>query len=675
MHIRFLYRFILITLIGMAGHLYANAQDTINLVRSGRLNVLVREGLTRVYSDTVNGKIIQAEFSHGTTLLYADSAIRSNNENKIDAYGHVHINNNDSVHTYSDIVNFDGNTKIATLRGNARLVQGGVVITSPEMIYDMNAKIGSYINGGKLVNEGSTLTSREAFYYTEPRDVYFRGNVVLVNPDYTLSTDTLLYNTETKIATIVAPTTINDGKRITYVTSGYYNTNTGQGDFEGRPLITDSTGDFTADRINVDKMNGVAIAIGNMVWRDTVNKIILLGNYGQVNQTDRSVLATQRPVAITYSEKDSLFMTGDTMFSGVILPDTAKVFPKDSLLSVHAPDMEADSLVQSTDSAADAFRDRADAAIDSVPNAFRQRADAAIAGRDSIPRRVNAGMDSVAKRIDAARDSIPKQIAAASDAIPKQIDAARDSIRQRVDATIAVRKDSLPKVTAMRPQRDSLPLKRTMDMPGAITFKTDSLPSDSAATPKDTTEKRYIKAYHNVRIFSDSLQAVCDSAYYSSVDSVFRMFKEPVIWVKELQMSGDTVYLFTKDKKADRMLLDQSGLLASEVTPGFYNQIKGNTITGYFRESKLYYMRIYGNAESIVFQQDQDSAFTNVQRSTCAIIDMHFVDGELEYIVNIKDHEGGIYPFTQFPIDQRTLSNFKWEGNRRPKSRYSLIGN
>lgn len=625
----FQYRFILILLMGLTGSFYANAQDSsevIKIIRSGRLNFIKKDSLelTRVYSDTINGAHVQALFQHGTTLLYADSAIKRTDA--VDAYGNVHINNNDSVHTYSDFLHYNGPTRVATLRGNARLTDKQVVISGPEMVYDMNAKIGSYSNGGKLVNEKSTLTSHEAFYYTETKDVYFKKNVVLINPDYTLSTDTLLYNTDTKIATIVAPTTINDGKRITYVSSGIYNTETGMGNFTSRPIITDSTGDFTADNIDIDKLSGVATATGNMIWRDTVHKIILLGNYGQINQTNKFVFATQRPVSITYSGKDTLFMTGDTLASGIIKKDTAKVYAKDSIIAIQAP----------------AISDSLETAPDSAASEFRKRADLAIAGR----------RDSATITVQPSRP----------DSIPKIADANRDSLRARI-ALSGLKPDSIaPTVPIRGLQPDSLAAR-------PLAMVTDSVP------PKDTTEHRYINAYHNVRIYSDSLQAVCDSAYYSSVDSVFRMYQKPVLWVKEMQMFGDTVFLFTKNKKGDKILLDQNAMLATEVIKGYYNQIKGNTITGYFKDDKLYYMRVYGNAESLVYQQDADSAFTNVQRSTCAIIDMHFVDGQLEYIVNIKDHEGGIYPFTQFPADQRLLTNFKWEFDRKPKSRYELIGN
>src|SRR6266511_4258606 len=64
---------------------------------------------------------------------------------------------------------------------------------------------------------------------------------------------------------------------------------------------------------------------------------------------------------------------------------------------------------------------------------------------------------------------------------------------------------------------------------------------------------RYFEAYNHVRIYSDSLQAVGDSLFYSGEDSVFRLFKEPIVWSRDSQITGDTIYLYTQNKKPKRM--------------------------------------------------------------------------------------------------------------------------
>ena len=85
----------------------------------------------------------------------------------------------------------------------------------------------------------------------------------------------------------------------------------------------------------------------------------------------------------------------------------------------------------------------------------------------------------------------------------------------------------------------------------------DSLASDTmtskdlAINEKDSTN-RYFEAYRNVRIFSDSMQAVADSMFYSFKDSIFRLFQKPIVWSNKSQITGDTILVFTKNKKADR---------------------------------------------------------------------------------------------------------------------------
>lgn len=70
-------------------------------------------------------KLIGAvEMKHDSTLMYCDSAYIYSKTNTVDAWGHIHINNNDSVHAYSNTLKYDGNTRLAKLIGNARLEDG-----------------------------------------------------------------------------------------------------------------------------------------------------------------------------------------------------------------------------------------------------------------------------------------------------------------------------------------------------------------------------------------------------------------------------------------------------------------------------------------------------------------------------------------------------------------------
>lgn len=568
------YGLILLAGIGVTSLIAANNRNTNTIISSQppvqedtskRIHILNADNLSLITKDSVDERRFRGNvvFRQSTSLLYCDSAVFNQAKNMIEAWGHVHINQDDSIHTYSDYLIYMGNTRVATLTGNAKLTDNKIVLTSPEIQYDMNTKIGTYTKSGKLVNEKSVLTSQEGFYYAETKDVYFKKNVVIIDPGFTLSTDTLLYNSTTKIATILAPTTINDGKMTMYVTKGYYNTDIGYGSFSDRPIIEDSTNTFTANEIQTDKATGISIATGNMIWRDTAQKVSVLANYGIVNQFNKTVLATRKPVMLLEGKTDTLLVAADTLFSGII--------------------------------------------------------------------KINQVVDTAVAKPDSGT-----------------------FVRARLTDSSTLVKDSSTFVRA--------PLTDSSSTPAA------------PAAAKDTTEKRFLIAYNHVKIYSDSLQGVADSVYYSGVDSIFRLYKEPVLWASGNQLIGDTIFLFTKNQKADKLLLDQNAMIINEAGPGMYNQVKGNTILGFFGDEKLDSMYANGNAENIYYVQDNDSAFISINRLLSAATHIYFENGELERIVFLKEAEATMYPFTQMPEEQKKLPGFKWVIERKPRSKYELLG-
>ncbi|HXB42560.1 MAG TPA: hypothetical protein VNV85_00810, partial [Puia sp.] len=192
--------------------------------------------------------------------------------------------------------------------------------------------------------------------------------------------------------------------------------------------------------------------------------------------------------------------------------------------------------------------------------------------------------------------------------------------------------------------------------------------------PTNDSANRYLQAYHHVRIFSDSLQAVSDSLFYSAKDSVFRLFTNPIVWANGNQITGDTIYLFTKNKKASRLYVFENGLVINKVGTNLYNQIKGITLNGYFKDGVIDYMRAKGNAESIYYAQDDSKAFFGVNQSKADVIDMIFLNKDLNKVILRNDAEGTMYPIKKVNFDDMRLRNFKWLDDKRPKSKYELFG-
>jgi hypothetical protein len=171
------------------------------------------------------------------------------------------------------------------------------------------------------------------------------------------------------------------------------------------------------------------------------------------------------------------------------------------------------------------------------------------------------------------------------------------------------------------------------------------------------------------------MQAVSDSLWYSGKDSIFRLFKDPVLWASQSQITGDTIFLYTKNKKPDRMYVFENGFAinTSDSAGAMYNQIKGNRLNGYFKNGEIDYMRATGNGESIYYVKDDKGKLVGVNNATSDIIDMRFKNKELNKVVFISEVNGTMYPIKQAKDENKQLRNFKWLESLRPKTKFELF--
>lgn len=207
----------------------------------------------------------------------------------------------------------------------------------------------------------------------------------------------------------------------------------------------------------------------------------------------------------------------------------------------------------------------------------------------------------------------------------------------------------------------------------------DSLLTDTVHSSKsDTTNandstNRYFEGYRNVKIFSDSVQAICDSIFYSFKDSIFRLFHNPAVWSRGSQITGDTILLFTKNKKPQKFEVFEKSFLVNQSDPEVYNQVKSSRMDGYFVDGNIDSVRARGFAECIYYIQDEDSAYTGINESKCDIMDVYFRKQELHKVVFRSSVTGTLWPIRQKSPKEMRLPDFKWLEKFRPKTKYDLF--
>ena len=75
---------------------------------------------------------------------------------------------------------------------------------------------------------------------------------------------------------------------------------------------------------------------------------------------------------------------------------------------------------------------------------------------------------------------------------------------------------------------------------------------------------RQLKAYYDVRLFKSDLQGICDSLFYSTPDSILRLYHEPVLWSGENQLSADYIEIWTKNREIDQLHMQQLAFMINQ---------------------------------------------------------------------------------------------------------------
>lgn len=265
-------------------------------------------------------------FRHDSMYMYCDSALFYEASNSLDAYGNVRMNQGDTLFLYGDRLHYNGDEMLAKVRENVVMIDKAMTLTTDSLNYDRTISLGYYFNWGTIEDTLNVLTSEWGEYDTQTNDAVFNYEVTLTNPNFVLTSDTLLYNTKTQVATIVGPSNINSDRNHIYSTLGRYNTATNQAFLLNRSILTNDDKRLVGDSIYYDRNGGYGEAFDYVEMDDFGGKMRLTGDYTYYNELVDSAYATQRAVAIDYSQGDSMFIHGDTLRLLSRYPDTDSVY-------------------------------------------------------------------------------------------------------------------------------------------------------------------------------------------------------------------------------------------------------------------------------------------------------------------------------------------------------------
>lgn len=254
------------------------------------------------------------QFKHDNALMFCDSAYFYSETNSMDAFGHVRITQGDSLQLFGDSLNYSGTTKKALLRGNIRLINTDVSLTTNYLDYDRANNVAYYFGGGTLISrkENNTLKSKQGYYYPDTKSFFFKQDVLLTNPEYTINCDTMQFNSNSKIASFYGPTTITNNDNYIYCENGWYNTKSNVSNFFKNAYLYSDKKIIKGDTLYYEKNTGYGEIKCNGSINDTTANIILEGDLIRIFQKKDSVMITKEALLKQIFTDDTLYLHADT---------------------------------------------------------------------------------------------------------------------------------------------------------------------------------------------------------------------------------------------------------------------------------------------------------------------------------------------------------------------------
>lgn len=272
--------------------------------------------LTGIQVDGVSIQILQERviLIHDETTFYCDSARLNKADNIFSAFGNIYVLMKDSVQLYGDKLIYNGNTKIAEVFNNVKLIDDSATLTTDYLIYNRLTKIGIYNTGGKIVDSTNVLESKIGYFYTDTDEYYFQDSVVVTNADYVIKTDTLNYNSKTNIVHFYGPTTLTSEKDFMFALSGWSDTKKKITSLKNKALLRHNKRILKGDSIYYDEINDYGQVFNNGSMLDPEKEIIIKGHYLDYKYANKNyAYALDSSLAILYNNEDSLFLHADTL--------------------------------------------------------------------------------------------------------------------------------------------------------------------------------------------------------------------------------------------------------------------------------------------------------------------------------------------------------------------------
>ena len=684
------------------------------------------------YGQSYRKALGHARFEHNSTLLICDTALWNVNQNVINAFGNVQIIQNNTVLSSEsldylidqNLAQFRG--ALVQLRD-----KDGNTLRTTDLDYNTKDSVAVFRNGGALRDkDGQIIESDDGHYYSKLKTFSFTNNVNMYTDSIFVKTDDLDYNTGTNVATFGTGTNAWRDNNMLSSQAGFYERTLEKFTFFRNVHILTENQEAWADTLVYYRVPNNVEMFGHVELLDTTRNVAAVAGYVQYIDSLSFIKLTREPAVIAISEqgekRDTAYIGADTLILRSIPKcdvDSSEISNSASRLkeinvdpvteyrrkayeAAKAAAEEARKKREEEDPNAAGASDRGASAVKPGGKPTGKPAGKATgtaigktAGTTAGKTGDNSGGKAISKSGKLSADAmIGDPVTKGRQGLPAPWDDVieyapprfqlPDTLKTSPD-TVRVPSDSLAAKTlsaVTEPVSVTEPAEVTNPQsPDSLTVPTDSLtvptdsltvpgdslhvPTDSLSlAPKDSTKISFIYGIRNVKVFRNDMQVACDSLAYTDLDSLIRLYENPIVWNEiKRQYSADSITVIVKNRSIDRASLMSNAFIIVQEDTLSYDQIRGIEMMAYFDSTGALRRFDSMGGASGVFYIEENGSLATVNKFESKMLTATLKDGNIQDLNYFDAVKTDAYPVVQMKKDEKILKGFDWQPDKRPK--------
>lgn len=684
------------------------------------------------YGQSYRKALGHARFEHNSTLLICDTALWNVNQNVINAFGNVQIIQNNTVLSSEsldylidqNLAQFRG--ALVQLRD-----KDGNTLRTTDLDYNTKDSVAVFRNGGALRDkDGQIIESDDGHYYSKLKTFSFTNNVNMYTDSIFVKTDDLDYNTGTNVATFGTGTNAWRDNNMLSSQAGFYERTLEKFTFFRNVHILTENQEAWADTLVYYRVPNNVEMFGHVELLDTTRNVAAVAGYVQYIDSLSFIKLTREPAVIAISEqgekRDTAYIGADTLILRSIPKcdvDSSEISNSASRLkeinvdpvteyrrkayeAAKAAAEEARKKREEEDPNAAGASDRGASAVKPGGKPTGKPAGKATgtatgktAGTTAGKTGDNSGGKAISKSgklsgdamigdpVTKGRQGLPApwddviEYAPPRFQLPDTLKTSPDTVRVPSDSLAAKTLSAVTEpVSVTEPAEVTNPQSPdSLTVPAdSLTVPTDSLivPGDSlhvsadslSLAPKDSTKISFIYGIRNVKVFRNDMQVACDSLAYTDLDSLIRLYENPIVWNEiKRQYSADSITVIVKNQSIDRASLMSNAFIIVQEDTLSYDQIRGTEMMAYFDSTGALRRFDSMGGASGVFYIEENGSLATVNKFESKMLTATLKDGNIQDLNYFDAVKTDAYPVVQMKKDEKILKGFDWQPDKRPK--------